>query len=349
MACWWSAFGIVKWHHILKFCWLILQSTDHEQTVDNCCKNLTDRISGTVKIKGQIGSSDKHDDSNVDTLANFLRVDAHIRTLDVSCTSIGSAGLVTLMKMVHDHSTLTALDISSNDLGGFDVANISEFCKPLRVFKANSCSLKGQITGFSTLTYLEKLHLFNNEISGEIPDFSGTPNLQHLHLRKNRLSGRCPKFDACSKLFFFDVSGNKDIFGHVDFFVDIKILPALKVFSVGSTNVVFPLVPSLKKMLHLVELGLHNLSIEGIVPDFSKITALRVLDISRNELRRKRAGLKNWIIKSSLERIHVDRNREQLITEVEAGKIKLILRQASRKLQIYTDKSNTIYDYDKFE
>ncbi|MBA0648290.1 hypothetical protein Goklo_016042, partial [Gossypium klotzschianum] len=110
------------------------------------------------------------------------------------------------------------------------------------------------------LSNLNRLQLDQNNISGQIPKtFANMSSVRHLHLNNNSLAGQIPpELSQIFTLLHFQLDNN-DFSG--------SVIPA-----------------SYRNFSRLVKLSLRNCSLQGAVPDLSRIPSLSYLDLSRNHL-----------------------------------------------------------------
>ncbi|KAG5233587.1 LRR receptor serine/threonine-protein kinase [Salix suchowensis] len=113
---------------------------------------------------------------------------------------------------------------------------------------------------FANLNKTKHFHMNNNSISGQIPaELSRLPNLVHFLLDNNNLSGTLPpELYKLPKLLILQLDNN-----HFD----------------GST-----IPSSYGNMTQLLKLSLRNCSLQGPMPDLSRIPNLGYLDLSFNQL-----------------------------------------------------------------
>ncbi|XP_065847821.1 probable LRR receptor-like serine/threonine-protein kinase At1g06840 isoform X2 [Euphorbia lathyris] len=121
--------------------------------------------------------------------------------------------------------------------------------------------ISGRIpTSFALLNKTKHFHMNNNSISGQIPpELSRLPMLVHFLLDNNNLSGRLPpEFSELPNLLILQLDNN-----HFD----------------GGT-----IPDSYGNMTKLLKLSLRNCSLQGPIPDLSRIPNLGYLDLSSNHL-----------------------------------------------------------------
>ncbi|XP_072964248.1 uncharacterized protein [Typha angustifolia] len=158
--------------------------------------------------------------------------------------------------------------------------------KPVRVTALNldSLSLTGLLPScIANLTFLERIHLPNNQLHGQMPPELGLlSRLQYLNLSMNSLDGEIPTtLSQCSRLEVISLSSNM-LMGNIP--------------------------SSLTQCLKLQTLGLKNNRLEGEIPNsFGSHPNLKTLILTSNNL----VGNIPWLLgsSSSLNHIYLDNNR----------------------------------------
>ncbi|KAH9717038.1 putative LRR receptor-like serine/threonine-protein kinase [Citrus sinensis] len=108
--------------------------------------------------------------------------------------------------------------------------------------------------------HLREFHMNNNSISGQIPpELSRLPSLVHMLLDNNNLTGYLPP--------------------------ELSELPKLLILQLDNNNFEGTTIPaSYSNMSKLLKLSLRNCSLQGPMPDLSRIPNLGYLDLSSNQL-----------------------------------------------------------------
>ncbi|CAN4115758.1 unnamed protein product [Withania somnifera] len=180
----------------------------------------------------------------------------HVRELRLMNTNLSGSLAPELGKLSH----LQILNFMWNDLTGSIPKEIGTITL-LRLLLLNGNKLSGSLA--DELGYLSNLNRFQidqNQISGEIPkSFSNLNRIRHMLLDNNNLSGFLPP--------------------------EFSALPDLEILQLDNNNFSGSDIPaSYGNLSSLLKLSLRNCSLQGSIPDFSKIENLSYLDLSWNQL-----------------------------------------------------------------
>lgn len=181
-------------------------------------------------------------------------------------------------------SRLKILDFMWNDLTGSipkEIGNIAS----LELLLLNGNKLSGSIPyELGYLSKLNRLQIDLNQISGPVPDsFSNLSSIKHLHLNNNSISGQIPpQLSNLSTLIHLLVDNN-NLTGYLP--SEFSNFPYLSILQLDNNNFNGAEIPlSYGNFLKLVKLSLRNCSLQGNVPDLSRIPKLSYLDLSHNRL-----------------------------------------------------------------
>jgi Leucine-rich repeat (LRR) protein len=193
-----------------------------------------------------------------------------------------------------ENGGVTKIDLSGYEYRGFSTSN----------------NLNGTIPNFKGLPNLQVLNLKLSNLTGTIPDFSALPNLQSLNLSKNQLTGTIPDFSALPKLKFFGFSGNQLTLMDTNCNVITKIskiecesLLELYHSTNGAnwgdyyiwwsdrgtegwnvTNMPCSWYGITCENGGVTKIALSNNQLSGVIPDFSGLPNLQILELSANQL-----------------------------------------------------------------
>ncbi|XP_028063725.1 probable LRR receptor-like serine/threonine-protein kinase At1g06840 isoform X2 [Camellia sinensis] len=181
-------------------------------------------------------------------------------------------------------SRLKILDFMWNDLTGSipkEIGNIAS----LELLLLSGNKLSGSIP--NELGYLSKLIILQidlNQISGPLPDsFSNLSSIEHLHLNNNSISGQIPRQLSNLSTLRHLLVDNNNLTGYLP--SEFSNFPNLSILQLDNNNFNGAEIPvSYGNFLKLVKLSLRNCSLQGNVPDLSRIPKLSYLDLSHNRL-----------------------------------------------------------------
>ncbi|KAL7169457.1 hypothetical protein ACSBR2_034489 [Camellia fascicularis] len=181
-------------------------------------------------------------------------------------------------------SQLQILDFMWNDLTGSvpkEIGNIAS----LKLLLLTGNKLSGSMP--NELGYLSKLIILQidlNQISGPVPDsFSNLSSIKHLHLNNNSISGQIPPQLSNLSTLIHLLLDNNNLTGYLP--SEFSNFPNLSILQLDNNNLNGAKIPaSYGNFLELVKLSLRNCSLQGNVPDLSRIPKLLYLDLSHNRL-----------------------------------------------------------------
>ncbi|KAK2991617.1 hypothetical protein RJ640_025244, partial [Escallonia rubra] len=131
---------------------------------------------------------------------------------------------------------------------------------------------------------LELLLLNGNQLTGSLPEEIGyLPNLDRIQIDQNYISGPIPSsFANLNKTKHFHMNNNS-ISGQIP--PELSVLPNLVHFQLDNNHFDGSTIPaSFGNMSHLLKLSLRNCSLQGQIPDLSRIPNLAYIDLSANQL-----------------------------------------------------------------
>lgn len=189
------------------------------------------------------------------TLSPDLARLSYMEILDVMWNKITGS----IPKEIGELANLRLLLLNGNQLTGSLPEEIGHLPNLDRI-QIDQNFISGPIpTSFANLTKTKHFHMNNNSLSGQIPlELSRLPELVHLLLDNNNLSGYLPPgLSELPKLLILQLDNN-----HFD-----GIIP-----------------PSYGNMVQLLKLSLRNCTLQGPIPDLSRILRLAYIDLSNNNL-----------------------------------------------------------------
>ncbi|KAJ0089284.1 hypothetical protein Patl1_31609 [Pistacia atlantica] len=181
-------------------------------------------------------------------------------------------------------SRLRILDFMWNDLTGSipkEIGNISS----LVLLLLNGNRLSGSLPEeLGKLSNLNRLQVDENNISGTIPkSFANMTSMRHFHLNNNSIVGQLPpQLFNLSRLIHLLVDNN-NLTGSLP--PEYSELPTLRILQLDNNNFSGTEIPATYgNFSSLVKLSLRHCSLQGAVPDLSRIPTLHYLDLSGNQL-----------------------------------------------------------------
>ncbi|KAK1272283.1 putative LRR receptor-like serine/threonine-protein kinase [Acorus gramineus] len=171
-----------------------------------------------------------------------------------------------------------------NQLGGSIPKEIGNI-KSLELLLLNGNQLSGTLPDeLGYLPNLDRIQIDENQISGPLPkSFANLNKTKHFHMNNNSISGQIPpELSRLPSLVHF-LLDNNNLSGHLpeEFFM----LPNLLILQLDNNNFSGTSIPtSYGNMTKLLKLSLRNCSLQGQIPDLSRIPELGYIDLSWNQL-----------------------------------------------------------------
>ncbi|BFG42565.1 hypothetical protein CerSpe_288390 [Prunus speciosa] len=165
----------------------------------NCLKSIKASLEDTL---GYLNASWDFNDNTEGFICNFLGVECwhphESKVLNLKLSDLGLKG--SFPKGVANCTSLTGLDLSSNQLNGPLPTDIDKIITFITSLDLSSNSFTGQIPmKLSNCSYLNVLKLDNNKFSGIIPPELGQlTRIKIFSVANNQLSGPVPNFNNTS-------------------------------------------------------------------------------------------------------------------------------------------------------
>ncbi|GMH07441.1 hypothetical protein Nepgr_009281 [Nepenthes gracilis] len=181
-------------------------------------------------------------------------------------------------------SYLKILDFMWNNISGSipeEIGNITS----LKLLLLNGNQLTGPLPdSLGFLPYLDRIQIDQNKITGLIPkSFANLNKTKHFHMNNNSISGQIPpELSRLPSLVHF-LLDNNNLSGYLPH--EFSELPQLLILQLDNNNFGGSTIPSsYGNMSKLLKLSLRNCSLQGSIPDLSRIPNLAYLDLSLNQL-----------------------------------------------------------------
>ncbi|XP_051130713.1 probable LRR receptor-like serine/threonine-protein kinase At1g06840 [Andrographis paniculata] len=176
------------------------------------------------------------------------------------------------------------LDFMWNDISGSIPKEIGKITA-LELLLLSGNQLTGPLPDeLGNLPNLSKFQLDLNMISGPIPtSFARLPRVVHFHMNNNRFSGQLPPELSNLTMLKHFLLDNNNLSGYLP--PEFSLMPNLTILQLDNNNFAGTVIPdSYAQMSKLVKLSLRNCSLQGTVPDLSKLPRLLYVDLSMNGL-----------------------------------------------------------------
>ncbi|KAF3955582.1 hypothetical protein CMV_019210 [Castanea mollissima] len=181
-------------------------------------------------------------------------------------------------------SNLTILDFMWNNISGSipkEIGNITS----LFLLLLNGNQLSGPLPEeLGYLPNLDRIQIDQNHISGPLPkSFAFLNKTKHFHMNNNSISGQIPPELSRLPMLVHFLLDNNNLSGFLP--PQFSELPNLLIVQLDNNNFDGTTIPaSYGNMSKLLKLSLRNCSLQGPVPDLSRIPQLGYIDLSSNQL-----------------------------------------------------------------
>ncbi|KAH7542848.1 hypothetical protein FEM48_Zijuj02G0118500 [Ziziphus jujuba var. spinosa] len=207
---------------------------------------------------------------------DYLHVEElQLLNLNLSGTLSPELGRLSYMKI---------LDFMWNKISGpipKEIGNITS----LELLLLNGNHLSGPLPEeLGNLVNLDRIQIDQNNISGPIPkSFANLDKAKHFHMNNNSISGQIPAELARLPNLVHFLLDNNNLSGHLP--PEFSELPKLLILQVDNNHFDGSEIPdTYGNMSQLLKLSLRNCSLQGPIPDLSRIPKLGYLDLSSNQL-----------------------------------------------------------------
>ncbi|KAH9668497.1 putative LRR receptor-like serine/threonine-protein kinase [Citrus sinensis] len=155
----------------------------------------------------------------------------------------------------------------------------------LRELLLNGNELTGSLPEeLGYLPKLDRIQIDQNYISGSLPkSFANLNKTRHFHMNNNSISGQIPPELSRLPSLVHMLLDNNNLTGYLP--PELSELPKLLILQLDNNNFEGTTIPaSYSNMSKLLKLSLRNCSLQGPMPDLSRIPNLGYLDLSSNQL-----------------------------------------------------------------
>ncbi|CAL2280018.1 unnamed protein product [Prunus armeniaca] len=180
----------------------------------NCLKSIKASLQDTL---GYLNSSWDFNNNTEGFICNFLGIECwhphESKVLNIKLSDLGLKGL--FPQGVANCTSLTGLDLSSNQLNGPLPTNIDHIITFITSLDLSSNSFTGQIPmKLSNCSYLNVLKLDNNKFSGNIPlELGQLGRIKTFSVANNQLSGQVPIFNKDASITVDSYANNPGLCG----------------------------------------------------------------------------------------------------------------------------------------
>ncbi|KAM1272190.1 hypothetical protein ACFX2J_032912 [Malus domestica] len=213
---------------------------------------------------------------------NAVGGDGYLHLQELQLLNMNLSG--TLAPELGQLSQLLILDFMWNDLSGTipkEIGNMTSLTLLLLSGNKLSGSLPPEL-GY--LANLNRLQVDQNNMSGPIPkSIANMSSVKHLHMNNNSFSGQIPPELSEAPTLLHLLFDNNNLSGYLP--PEFSNLPNLRILQFDNNNFKGTEIPSsYGKLSRLAKISLRNCSLQGEIPDFSRIPHLSYLDLSHNQL-----------------------------------------------------------------
>ncbi|KAJ6383247.1 hypothetical protein OIU76_000032 [Salix suchowensis] len=208
--------------------------------------------------------------------------DGYLHVRELQLLNMNLSG--TLSPSLGNLTYMEILDFMWNTITGSIPPAIGNI-KSLKLLLLNGNQLTGSLPEeLGHLPILDRIQIDQNHISGPIPkSFANLNKTKHFHMNNNSISGQIPaELSRLPNLVHF-LLDNNNLSGTLP--PELYKLPKLLILQLDNNHFDGSTIPSsYGNMTQLLKLSLRNCSLQGPMPDLSRIPNLGYLDLSFNQL-----------------------------------------------------------------
>ncbi|KAI5326127.1 hypothetical protein L3X38_035201 [Prunus dulcis] len=213
---------------------------------------------------------------------NTVGADGYLHLEELQLLNMNLSG--SLAPELGQLSHLLILDFMWNELSGTIPKEIGNMTS-LKLLLLSGNKLSGSLPDeLGYLSKLNRLQVDQNYMSGPIPkSFVNLVNVKHLHMNNNSFSGQIPSELSKVPTLLHLLFDNNNLSGYLP--PELSNLPNLRIIQFDNNNFMGNEIPaSYGNLSQLAKISLRNCSLQGEIPDFSRIPSLSYLDLSWNQL-----------------------------------------------------------------
>ncbi|XP_015088302.1 probable LRR receptor-like serine/threonine-protein kinase At1g06840 isoform X1 [Solanum pennellii] len=249
-------------------------------------------VSALISVKGSLIDDMKHLNNWkqgdpctshwTGVFCNISDADGYLHVRELRFMNMNLSG--SLSPELGQFSHLQILNFMWNNLSGSIPKEIGSITT-LKLLLLNGNQLTGSLADeLGNLSNLNRFQIDQNEISGEIPkSFANLNKIRHIHFNNNSLSGQIPHELSNLSTILHLLLDNNNLSGYLP--TEFSALADLAILQLDNNNFSGSEIPaSYGNLSSLLKLSVRNCSLEGSIPDFSRIANLSYLDLSWNQL-----------------------------------------------------------------
>ncbi|KAL6967850.1 hypothetical protein U1Q18_033660 [Sarracenia purpurea var. burkii] len=213
---------------------------------------------------------------------NMTMDDGYLHVRELQLLNMNLSG--TLSPELGRLSYMKILDVMWNKISGSipkEIGNITS----LELLLLNGNQLTGPLPEeLGYLPILDRIQIDQNQISGPIPiSFANLNKTKHFHMNNNSISGQIPPELSTLPSLVHLLLDNNNLSGYLP--QEFANLPNLLILQLDNNHFDGATIPmSYGNMSNLLKLSLRNCSLQGPIPDLSRIPNLAFIDLSSNQL-----------------------------------------------------------------
>ncbi|TXG46832.1 hypothetical protein EZV62_026126 [Acer yangbiense] len=265
---------------------LLIGADDHLKTHPDEVNALKEIKRSLIDVNNNLSSWNRIDSdpckSNWTGVLCFSAEDGYLHVTELHLLNMNLSG--NLSPALGRLSYLETLNFMWNNISGSipeEIGNINS----LKLLLLSGNRLTGSLPEkLGYLPDLDRIQIDENQISGSIPEsFANLKKTKHFHMNNNLINGQIPsELFTLPNLLHFPLDNN-NLSGSLP--PEFSEMQNLSILQLDNNNFGGTTIPdSYKNMSKLLKLSLRNCSLQGPIPDLSRIPNLCYVDLSSNHL-----------------------------------------------------------------